>query len=375
MNIALFANTDWYLYNFTLHLASTLKSSGHNVFLISPSGPWVNEIIENGFNWIPLEMKRRSLNPFVEFFILLQFIKLLSKYKINLVHGFTIKCVVYGSISSRFTNVSACVSSVSGLGYIFTSKDFLAFLLKPVVRFFLKISLIGSTRRLILLNKDDASYFINSKLAPPSKIDVILGSGVNCTRFSPSPLATKSHSFRVLLAARLLWDKGIYEYIQASRFLLVQGRKIEFLLAGNFDHGNPSSVAESNVYKWVGEGLVKWLGQVDNMALLLKNIDVMVLPSYREGLPTVLTEAAASAVPIVASDVPGCREVVTNGENGFLVPVKNYKALADAIAFLQDNPTLCAQFGEKSRQKALSMFDERITTNATIKIYNELMSK
>jgi glycosyltransferase involved in cell wall biosynthesis len=173
----------------------------------------------------------------------------------------------------------------------------------------------------------------------------------------------------------LLWDKGIYEYIQASRFLLVQGRKIEFLLAGNFDHGNPSSVAESNVYKWVGEGLVKWLGQVDNMALLLKNIDVMVLPSYREGLPTVLTEAAASAVPIVASDVPGCREVVTNGENGFLVPVKNYKALADAIAFLQDNPTLCAQFGEKSRQKALSMFDERITTNATIKIYNELMSK
>jgi glycosyltransferase involved in cell wall biosynthesis len=176
----------------------------------------------------------------------------------------------------------------------------------------------------------------------------------------------------VLLPARLLWDKGIAEYVDAARQLGSQGCNIEFLLAGDPDPGNPAAVPLSDVRRWVDEGLVHWLGHVDDMPGLFASVDAVVLPSYREGLPKGLIEAAACGLPLVTTDVPGCREVVADGVDGLLVPPRSAGALAQAIARLQDDPALARRLGEAARRKALEHFDESIVIDRTMAVYDEL---
>jgi glycosyltransferase involved in cell wall biosynthesis len=177
----------------------------------------------------------------------------------------------------------------------------------------------------------------------------------------------------VLLASRLLWDKGVAEYIAAARQLKGEGRAIRFLLAGDPDPGNPAAVPESELHGWVADGTVEWLGHVEDMPALFARTDVVVLPSYREGLPKGLIEAAACALPLVTTDVPGCREVVTDGVDGLLVPARDAAALAHAIARLQDDPALARRLGEAARTKALAQFDERVVVAATLAVYRELL--
>jgi len=213
-------------------------------------------------------------------------------------------------------------------------------------------------------------------------VRLIMGSGVDCARFSPQPQAdpTSPYSppcpgdgFRVLLAARLLWDKGVAEYVEAARLLRAEGRNMYCLLAGEPDPGNPAAVPDATLQSWVAEGVVQWLGHVDDMPALLATVHAVVLPSYREGLPKGLIEAAACGLPLVTTDVPGCREVVTHGVDGLLVPVKNAPALARAIARLQDDPDLCERLGAAARAKALATFDERIVILRTMDVHRELV--
>jgi glycosyltransferase involved in cell wall biosynthesis len=177
----------------------------------------------------------------------------------------------------------------------------------------------------------------------------------------------------VLLAARLLWDKGLDEYVSAARELKAQGRDIEFLLAGSPDPGNPAAVPEEIVRAWANERLVSLLGHIDDMPALFRSVNAVILPSYREGLPKGLVEAGACGLALVATDVPGCREVVTDGVDGLLVPAHDSKALAAAIARLHDNPVLAARLGVAAREKALREFDERIVIERTLSVYEELM--
>src|SRR5690606_30915248 len=170
----------------------------------------------------------------------------------------------------------------------------------------------------------------------------------------------------------LLWDKGLAEFVEAARQLQSEGRAIEFLLAGDPDPGNPAAVPEATVRGWAEEGVVQWLGHVDDMAGLFASVDVVVLPSYREGLPKGLIEAAACALPLVTTDVPGCREVVTDGVDGLLVPARDAAALATAIARLQDDPELAERLGEAARAKVLAEFDEKIVIERTMAVYREL---
>lgn len=177
------------------------------------------------------------------------------------------------------------------------------------------------------------------------------------------------------MAARLLWEKGLREYTEAARLLRAQGRNIEFLLAGMPDPGNPDSVPEETVRSWVAEGLIQWLGHISDMASLLKTVHVVVLPtSYREGLPTILTEGAACALPLIATDMPGCREVVSHEVDGLLIPVHNAGALALAIARLDDDPNFAAVLGVNAQAKALAEFDEKIVIQRTMAVYSELLN-
>lgn len=319
-------------------------------------------------------MDRRSLNPLRELALLRWLVKLFRDERPALVHGFTIKCAVYGALAARVSGVPARVSAVAGMGYVFTSTDAKARLLRLPVRALMRLALNGGNARLILQNPDDVALFERARLVDPARIRLIPGSGVDCVRFAPSsPRGRHDGRFRVVLPARLLWDKGLAEYVEAARQLRAQGRAIDFLLAGTPDPGNPAAVPEATVQGWVDEGLVQWLGHVDDMPALFDSVDAVVLPSYREGLPKGLIEAAACGLPLVTTDVPGCREVVADGESGLLVQVRDAGALATAIARLQDDPMLARRLGDAARARALAEFDERIVIQCTLAVYREVL--
>lgn len=373
MKLVLFANTDWYLYNFRRSLALALRDAGFELLLISPPGPYGERLRDLGLRWEPVPMDRRSLNPLREAGLLLHLRRLLKRERPALVHGFTIKCAVYGSLAASMAGVPARVNAVAGMGYVFVSGDAKARVLRPVVRSLMRLALGGQSARLILQNPDDVALFKHVGLIDPDQVRLIPGSGVDCSRFQARPPRQDGGPLRILLAARLLWDKGIAEYIAAARRLRGEGRALRFLLAGDPDPGNPAAVPEATVRGWVDEGLVEWLGHVDDMPALFGSVDMVVLPSYREGLPKGLIEAAACALPLVTTDAPGCREVVTDGVDGLRVPVRDADALANAIARLQDDPELAAKLGAAARKKALAEFDERIVISRTMDVYGELI--
>ena len=319
--VVLFANTDWYLYNFRLSLAQRLRQDGYEVVLLSPPGDSGPKLQALGFRWEAMPMNRRSLNPLREVFVLAWLVRFLQREKPDLVHGFTIKSAVYGSVASKLAGVPARINAVAGMGYVFTSRDLKARLLKPVVRQLMRTALNGQGSALVLQNPDDVALFKQARIVDDRAIRLIKGSGVDCSRFvARTEDATQEKApLRVVLAARLLWDKGIAEYVEAARALRKEGRTVKFLLAGSPDEGNPASVAKDAVEGWVKEGLLTWLGHVTDMPKLMSEVDVVVLPSYREGLPKTLIEAAACALPLITTDAPGCREVVSrSGEDGLL---------------------------------------------------------
>lgn len=373
MKLVLFANTDWYLYNFRRSLALALREAGHEVLLISPDGSYGGKLRALGLRWQPVPMDRRSLNPVREALLLLHLVRLLRRERPDIVHGFTIKCAVYGSLAARVAGVPGRVNAVAGMGYVFISDSPKARVLRPIVRALLRVALGGRNARLILQNPDDVALFADARLMDEAQVRLIPGSGVDCSRFLARTAGDPgARPLRVLLAARLLWDKGIAEYVAAARHLRAEGRALRFLLAGDPDPGNPAAVPEADVRRWVDEGVVEWLGHVDDMPALFASVDIVVLPSYREGLPKGLIEAAACALPLVTTDVPGCREVVRDGVDGLLVPARDADALANAIARLQDDPALAARLGQAARAKALAEFDERIVVERTLAVYREL---
>ncbi|MDS4058820.1 MAG: glycosyltransferase family 4 protein [Candidatus Contendobacter sp.] len=373
MKILLFANTEWYLYNFRRSLAIALCESGHEVLLISPPGPYGEKLRALGLRWLPAPMTRRSLHPLRELALVRWLFRLIRQERVDLVHGFTIKCAVYGSLAARLARIPGRVNAVTGMGYVFTSNEPTARLLRPLVRALLRLALGGRGARLILQNPDDVAFFQRARLVDVAAVRQIPGSGVDCARFIPGSGRIIDEPLRVLLAARLLWDKGLAEYVAAARILRGQGRSIRFLLAGNPDPGNPAAVPEATVRAWVDEGLVEWLGHVDDMPALLATVDVVALPSYREGLPKTLIEAAACGLPLITTDAPGCREVVMPEVEGLRVPVGDAGALAQAIARLHDDPILAARLGAAARAKALTQFDERLVIERTLAVYRELL--
>jgi len=380
VKIILFANTEWYLFNFRLSLARALQAQGHEVLLISPPGEYGARLQALGFRWEALPMDRKSLNPLQELRLLAHLCQLYRREQPALVHHFTIKCVVYGSIAALVARVPARVNAVAGMGYVFTNEAFKARVLRPVVRGLMRFVLDERGARLILQNNDDMAAFAKAGLARPALTRLVMGSGVDLVRFTPRGVSTQTSRLgqeaapmRVLLAARLLWDKGIAEYVEAARQLQAKGLPIRFLLAGAPDPGNPAAIPQATLDAWQAEGLVELLGQVSDMAALFATVDMAVLPSYREGLPKSLIEAAACALPLVTTDVPGCREVVTHEVDGLLVPVKDAVALAQAIERLHLNPVFARQLGLSARARALREFDEKIVISQTLAVYGELL--
>jgi glycosyltransferase involved in cell wall biosynthesis len=265
MKVALFANTDWYLYNFRLPLALRLKAQGYQVLLLSPPGDYGPRLRSQGLDWRPVPLRRRGLNPFSELAFVIGLARLLRAERPDLLHNFTFKSAIYGSLAGRLAGVRNRINAVTGLGYVFTSFDPKARLLRPLVRLMASVALRGRRARVILQNGDDAALFDRFGLARAAAVRLIRGSGVDCSRFTPPEGQRADGPLRVLLAARLLKDKGVLEYVEAARRLRAQGRRISFLLAGEPDDGNPAALSAAEVRGFASEGTVEWLGHVDDM--------------------------------------------------------------------------------------------------------------
>jgi glycosyltransferase involved in cell wall biosynthesis len=331
------------------------------------------EIRAYGIKFVDLSFSRSGTNPKQELRTLLAFYKLYKKVEPDVLHHITLKPVIYGTFISKLLKTPAVLNAVSGLGYNFTGTR-----RGPVQKTMIQLMRYGFKRKnlaFIFQNKDDLAELRDMRvIQPKNKIHFIKGSGVDLTKFINTGF-TVGERVKILLPTRMLWDKGVAELRAASEILKNEyHNKISFILAGLADEDNKAGVPSSYLTDWEDGEYVKWLGYKKEMAPIYNDSDIVVLPSYREGMPKTLIEACAAGRPIVTTDAIGCRECVDENVNGFKVPVKSTLELAEAIKKLVDNETLRISMGKASRKKAEREFDQKEVLKKHLLIYEELLN-
>ncbi len=337
----------------------------------TPNPEKMSNIPVAGIKFHRIMMNRSGLNLFREIKSFLSIATLYKNVKPDLVHTVTIKPVIYGGLLARMMGVPDLVSAVPGLGYLYIKKG-----LKANIRVFLvnrlyKLALSHPNSRIIFQNMDDRQYFIRHKITMDERVRIIRGSGVDLKKYQQSQEPDGVPI--VMLASRLLWDKGIDEFVQAANIVRQADVSCRFVLVGDLDPQNPSSIERTVIEAWVDSGYIEWWGKKNNMPEILSQANIVVLPSYREGLPKVLIEAAAAGRAIITTDVPGCRDVVIEGETGSLVPVRNGKLLAQEIIALLADRKKRARMGEAGRKMAEKYFSIDDVIDKTLSIYSELL--
>lgn len=371
--ILLIANTDWYLYRFRLSLARFLRDRGMDVVLISPSGPFVQELEADGFRWLVWNVGRQSINPLGEVKTLLSLLRIVRQEKPDLIHLHTIKPVLYGSLVASLAHVPAVARSITGRGYVFLGNDARTLWLRPLVKSLYRFVMrSGAT---LFENEADRHYFIKEKLVTFENTHLIEGVGVDTDYYQPLPEPQISDTRPVvLMATRMLWDKGVGTLVDAAR-LLHREFDARIVLVGEPDPGNPASIDAKTLNEWVEESVVEWWGWEADMRSAFAACHVVTLPSFGEGIPTVLLEAAACGRPIVATDVSGCRDVVKNGVNGLLVPPKDAQALAAALLTLLKDESLRSEMGLAGRRLIIERFSNQQVHTNTLAVYYQLLPK
>lgn len=369
--IAFLSHLDLNLYLFRLPIMIELVKQGYTVYAICPRGDKFNEFEKYGI--LPLEYKieRQSLNPFKELKTIRNIYKVIKPLDLDILQNFTSKPNIYGSISGHLAKIPMIINAVTGLGSYFISNTKKS----NAVRLIMEKLYKESNKRVsfvIFQNKDDMNYFITKQLVNKDKAILIKSSGIDTRKFKSKLITTEirqSKPIVVLMIARAIWHKGIREYYAAADIL--KEKNINFFLIGDTDKGNPSCADES----FLNSGNVKWLGYKDNIQLEIEKCDIFVLPSYREGIPRTLLEAMSMSKPIVTTNAIGCREVVDDNVNGFLVPIQDSKILAKKILQLAEDDKLRNIMGIKGREKALNEYDSKIIVNQYISIYNKFNLK
>lgn len=364
-------NVDWFFLSHRLPFARAARNRGAEVWVAgSPTGQ-EDLIAQEGFHFVPIPFRRSGKDIFGEIRTLRAISGILADVKPDLVHNITIKPVLYTSLVARFIGKPAIVNTISGLGYVFISSGVKARILRGALWLPYKVALSGKRVRVFFENPDDIEEFVGRGLVKRSLTARIRGSGVDVELFknTSEPPGVPV----VMLASRMLRDKGVVEFVDAARLLRKWKVNCRVVLVGGPDPGNPATVTIEELSSWVNEGILEWWGQRAEMEKVLPLAAIVVLPSYREGLPRVLQEAASVGRPIVATDVPGCREVVHEGENGYLVPPRDHVRLAEAIRRLVEDPELRARMGANSRRMAIKEFRIEKVVESTLSVYDELL--
>jgi len=367
--IALVSRCAWTLYNFRSGLIRSLREKGVTVIGGGAGGDGFEEKIRGlGVPFFDLPVDKRGINPVSDLKLFYTLYWWYRKERPDIVHHFTIKPVIYGSIAARLAGVPKIINTITGLGYVFTQDE--KSWLRSIVHFLYRFAL-KRTDFTFFQNAEDQRYFLVNNLTQVHDTFVSPGSGVDCDRFRPASnnCGAPDGDVTFLMLSRLLKDKGIYEFVEAARRVREEYPGSEFLLLGRRDERNPSVVSKEDLEKWQSEGVVEWLGEVEDVRPIMAMADVVVLPSYREGVPRSLLEAAAMGKPSITTDAVGCRDAVEHGHTGLLVPVKDSTALADAMKDMIDNPAMRLQMGREGRQRVEREFDEKIVVKKILEVY------
>ena len=365
-------NADWYFLSHRLSLARRLRDEGIEVVVAAPIERGCGAEIEGlGFRFVPVPMRRGSRNPARELRAVAAIHQIYRRERPDFVHHFSTKPVLYGSIAARLAGVPAVVNTIPGLGPLFDTGGGADYRLRALSRVYASL-LAGEHVRVIVQNPDDQDEVLARGLVPRERLELIRGSGVDVARWAPG--AEGEGVPTVVLASRLLWAKGLAELADASRQLKRDGVKVRVLVAGEPDPESADRVPAEQLRAWEAEGLIEWIGYRSDLRDVVREAAFVVLPSYyKEGIPKALLEAAAAGKPIVTTDTPGCRETVSDGRNGILVPPRDAVSLAAAMKRLLADPALRERMGIASRQIAVDSFSDETVAARTLDVYRRLL--
>ncbi len=368
--IILVSRCAWTLYNFRAGLMRALKKNGDTVIGAGAAGDGFEaKMVGLGVPFIPLPVDKKGINPIADWKLIWTLYWWYCKERPDVIHHFTIKPVIYGSIAARLAGVPRIINTVTGLGFVFAEDK--VTLLRRLVEWLYRLSL-ACAHFTFFLNQHDLSFFLSRCLANPENAGILPGEGVDCEVFVPDfyPNLPAEKPLIFLMVGRMLRDKGVFEFVEAARLVQRRFPEVQFQLLGGRDERNPNVISQTDFDHWQSEGVVTWLGEVADVRPTVAKADVVVLPSYyREGIPRSLLEGAAMGKPLITTDAVGCREVVDNNVNGLLVPVKDAEALAQAMMRMIEDPKMRQRMGKTGREKVLREFDERIVIEKILKIY------
>lgn len=354
MRIAIVLNTSWNIYNFRMNFVKTLLEAGHEVHTIAPKDSYTHLLTEAGCHHHNVKMDSRGANPIKDFALLIELWSIYRKTKPDVILHYTIKPNVYGTFAATLLNIPV-INNVCGLGTVFLKEN----LVSKIAMILYKLS-FRYPKKVFFQNPDDLKLFIDRKLVSEQTADLLPGSGIDLDRFKAAPFS-RNNQFTFLLISRLISDKGIFEFIEAVEHLKTTGLNARFQILGAKDPEHHRGIPVNVIDQWIANKTVEYLGTTDNVSAYIQQADCIVLPSYREGTPRTLLEAASTAKPIIATNVPGCNNIVVDNHNGLLCNLKDANDLAMKMEQMAgfDDETL-KRFGLNGRRKAELEFDENV---------------
>jgi len=362
---------DWAFWHHRRVMARAAIKAGFEVAVAARVGEHRARLEDEGFSVHPLRLARGSMNPAKELSSLFQIIALYRKLKPALVHHVALKPVLYGAIAARLTGVPA-VNAMAGLGFVFISDRPLARVARPALQLAFRALLTSENSRLLLQNRDDVDLFAGNKIAPPDRISLVRGSGIDIEYFAAAP-PPKSAPVTLAYVGRMIGDKGVDHLVRAVELANAKGAGVKLLLVGKPDPDNPTNISESALKAWDKRPDVEWRGEIEDVREIWREAHIAVLATRREGLPMSLMEAASMGRPIIATDVPGCREVAIEGKNAVLVPYGDPETFAEAILRLARDPDLRAAYGAASRRIVTSDLSSQSVGAAVVALYKSLL--
>lgn len=362
---------DWFFTSHFLERAVAAKALGYDVAVATRRREDASRIESHGIKVIHIEFSRHGLNPIREYSTVRQLRRAIRTFEPDIVHNIALKPVVLGTLAARMCRIRNIVNAPVGMGYISSSQDRKAKILRPFLRYVFRVLLNPRGSRVIIENHDDLQSLVSSHFVRRNDLVLIKGAGVDTNVFTSTP--EPSGPIVISFIARMLRDKGAAEFVEAARLVAKTGVDARFQLVGDVDFGNPTTLKQSQLEDWNREGIVSWKGHVSDIPTILSGSHIVCLPSYREGLPKSLLEAMAAGRPAVATDVPGCREVVIHEHNGLLVEPRNPQALADALQRLIADPELRIRFGAAGRLRAEHEFSTARINSQTLEVYESLV--
>jgi len=363
-------NTAWNLVNFRIALIRAIQDEGFEVVAVSPFDAYAADLAAFGIRHVVMPMDNRGTNPIKDLMLFLRMLLLLMREKPAAYLGYTIKPNIYGSLAAQCLGIPV-INNISGLGATFIKENLVTKLVKMLYRFALRKS-----SKVFFQNEDDCRLFVDAGLVSAEVADLLPGSGISLDHFSHKPLPASRTSFKFLLIARMLWDKGVGEYVLAAKSIRAMHPQAEFHVLGFVDVLNPQAISRTEMELWAAEGHIHYLGETKDVRPYIDKAHCVVLPSYREGTPRSLLEAAAMGRPLITTDVPGCREVVDHGINGYLCEVRNATDLAQQMLTLMAHADeVLHDMGRASRLKAERQFDERIVIEKYLDAIREVSRK